>query len=61
VGCEWKNHLERFELTVTAPPQTPLRVLLPTAGKVDVVEGTAELDGAILASRGPALSLIVRR
>jgi hypothetical protein len=61
VECAWTNDAERFEVSVTAPTETPLRVVLPAAGKVEVAEGTGEVDGSVVTSPGPRLNIIVRR
>ncbi|MEA2735675.1 MAG: alpha-L-rhamnosidase, partial [Humisphaera sp.] len=61
VDCEWQNAADVFELRVSARPATPLRIELPVQGKIEITEGDGEIDGAIIASSGPRLTITVRR
>jgi hypothetical protein len=61
VAVEWTNSAEAFELSITAPPESPLRVALPVAGKVEVLEGSADVEANVLTSRSTPIKIIVRR
>jgi hypothetical protein len=61
VSCEWLNRADAFELTITAPPESPLHVKLPAAGRVQILEGAADVNGTIVTARGPTLRLTVAR
>jgi hypothetical protein len=59
IDVYWTRAAGAFEITITAPPKTPVRVELPVRGKVQVIEGTAKRNRGQWLSRGGRVRLRV--
>jgi hypothetical protein len=61
VECYWKNSPDRFEITLTAPRGMKTRIELPLSGKAQVVEGSADIEGAVVTPTSPRVRVVAER
>ncbi len=57
----WTNDKSGFEITLTAPSKTPVRIELPTRGKLTVLEGKATQSARAIIAKSPHLKLRIAR